>query len=345
MLIITLIICIIVSFLFTFLAKKLNSSTVVGLIVGGIILGSPLIKNILLEPNTDFVLTLGDFGFFTLMFIAGMEISWCLLYEERKEAAALSFFAAFIPFLLGVSIFLILGFSFLTSLAVGISMAITAEATQARVLLELNKLNTRVGSLIMGAGIIDDILGLSLFALVSYFFTGNIATKEFASTMTAITAFFLGILVHRFIGRETPIISFIEKLLVLFLVPFFFIGMGIHFSFQSLILDPSLLIVIIITAMAGKIAGSLSARPFTGLSWKQLYLVGWGMNSRGAVELAIAFLALRAGLVSVNVYSSLVIMALTTTIIFPFVFRRMVRKDPQIMGGFSKCKHEIKKKY
>jgi len=345
MLIITLIICLIVSFLFTFLAKKLNSSSVVGLIVGGIILGSPLIKNILLEPNTDFVLTLGDFGFFTLMFIAGMEISWCLLYEERKEAAALSFFAALIPFLLGASIFLILGFSLLTSLAVGISMAITAEATQARVLLELNKLNTRVGSLIMGAGIIDDILGLSLFALVSYLFTGNIATKEFANTMTAISAFFLGILVHKFIGRETPVISYIEKLLVFFLVPFFFIGMGIHFSFQSLVLSPWLLIVIIITAMAGKIMGSLSAKPFTGLSWKQLYLVGWGMNSRGAVELAVAFLALRAGLVSVNVYSSLIIMALATTIIFPFIFRRMVRKDPQIMGGFSKCKHEIKKKY
>jgi Kef-type K+ transport system membrane component KefB len=97
--------------------------------------------------------------------------------------------------------------------------------------------------------------------------------------------------------------------------------------------------------MAGKIMGSLSAKLFTRLSLKQLYLVGWGMNSRGAVELAIAFLALQAGLVSVNVYSSLIIMALATTIIFPFIFRRMVKKDPEIMGGFSKCKHEIKKKY
>lgn len=343
MLIITLIICLIVSFLFTFLAKKLNSSSVVGLIVGGIILGSPLIKSIFLEQNTDFILTLGDFGFFALMFIAGMEISWCLLYEERKEAAAVAFFAAFIPFLLGVSISLALGFSLFTALAIGICMAITAEATKARVLLELNKLNTQVGSLMMGAGIIDDVLGLSLFALVSYFFTGNIATKEFASTMIAISAFFLGILVHRFIGREKPIITYIEKFLLLLLVPFFFIGMGIHFSFQSLVLDPWLLIVIIIIAIAGKIMGSLSAKPFTGLSWKQLYLVGWGMNSRGAVELAIAFLALRAGLVSVHAYSSLVIMALVTTIIFPFVFRRMVKKDPQIMGGFSKCKQEIAK--
>ena len=345
MLIITLIICLLASFLFTFLAKKLNISVVVGLIVSGLILGSPLVKSILLEPNTDFILKLADFGFFTLMFLAGMEISWCLLYKERKEAAAVAFFAAFIPFLLGFSIFLALDFSLFTSLSVGISMAITAEATKARILLELNKLNTQVGSLMMGAGIIDDILGLSLFALVSYLFTGNFATKEFINTMAAISAFFLGILVHKFIGREKPLITYIEKLLLLFLVPFFFIGMGIHFSFQSLVLDPRLLIVIIIIAIVGKIAGSLSAKPFTGLSWKQLYLVGWGMNSRGAVELAVAFLALRARLVSVHVYSSLVIMALTTTIIFPFVFRRTVKKDPEIMGGFSKCKQELKKKY
>jgi len=337
MLIVTIIICLLASFLFAFLAKKINLSVVLGLIVSGIILGSPFIKNILLEPNTDFILQLGDLGFFTLMFLAGMEVSWCLLYEERKEAIAVAFFAAFIPFLLGFSIFLALGFSLFTSLAVGISMAITAEATKARVLIELNKLDTRVGSLMMGAGILDDILGLSMFALLSYFFTGNFATKEFIKTMAAISAFFLGILANKLVGREKLIMNYIEKFLLHFLIPFFFISMGIHFSFQSLALDPWLLIIVIGIAISGKIVGSLFAKPFVKMSWRQLYLVGWGMNSRGAVELAIAFLALQAGLLSVDVYSNLVIMALTTTIIFPFIFKRMIKKDPRIMGGSSGC--------
>jgi len=337
MLIVTIIICLIASFLFTILARKINLSTVVGLIASGIILGSPLIKSSLLEPNTDIILQIGDLGFFALMFLAGMEISWCLLYKERKEATVVAFFAAFIPFLLGFSIFLALGFSLFTSLAVGISMAITAEATKARVLLELDKLDTKVGSLMMGAGIIDDVLGLSLFAMVSYFFTGNIKTKEFMNTIIAISAFFIGIIVHKFMGREKLIVSYIEKFLLLFLVPFFFIGMGIHFNFQSLFLNPWLLIVILGIAITGKIIGSMFAKPFTRLSWKQLYLVGWGMNSRGAVELAVAFLAYQSGLISRHIYSSLVIMALTTTIIFPFILRRMIKKNPQIMGGSSEC--------
>jgi Kef-type K+ transport system membrane component KefB len=80
----------------------------------------------------------------------------------------------------------------------------------------------------------------------------------------------------------------------------------------------------------------LLAKPFTLLSWRQLYLVGWGMNSRGAVELALALLALQTGLIEKDVYSSLVLMALVTTLIFPVVLRRMLAKNPDIMGETSK---------
>lgn len=337
-LIITLIACLTVSALFRFIARKLSLSVVVGSILSGILLGSPIIKPHLLEPNTGVLLKLGDWGFIILMFLAGLEISWCLLYEERKESMAVAFFAATIPLILGTTIFLALGFSLFTSLAVGISMAITAEATKARVLLELNKLNTRIGALMMGAGILDDILGLTLFGIVSYLFTRNIVTKEFFHTMGALLAFFLGILIHRHIGRSENFIHYFEKISLLILVPFFFISMGIHFSFQSITIEPWLLLIIIIAALAGKILGSMIAKPFTKLNSRQLILVGWGMNSRGAIELAIAYLALQSGLISLNIYSSLIIMALSSTIIFPFIIKKMIKKHPQIMGETVSCK-------
>ena len=110
MLFITLIICVSASLLFTYIAKKLNISVVVGLIVSGIILGSPLAKNVLFKSHMEIITKLGDLGFFLLMFLAGMEISWCLLYEERKEAATVAFFAALTPFVLGFSILHVLGY-------------------------------------------------------------------------------------------------------------------------------------------------------------------------------------------------------------------------------------------
>ena len=332
----TLLICISASFVFTILAKKLNFSVVIGLILSGIVLGSPRIKDIVIGPNEDVILLLGNLAFFILMFLAGLEISWCMLYKERKEATAVAFFASAIPLLLGFFIFFELGFSLVTCLTIGISMSITAEATKARVLLEMDKLNTRVGSLMMGAGIIDDIMGLTLFAIISYVFTGKAATQEFFQTLMAIGAFFLGIIVHKLMGREKPIVQKIEQFLLTFFIPFFFISMGIHFSFQSLFLKPWLLIAVISLAIIGKIAGSMIAKPFTQLNWKQLYLVGWGMNSRGAVELALALLALQTGLIEKDVYSSLVLMALVTTLIFPVFLRKTLAKNPDIMGETSK---------
>jgi len=330
-LMITLILCILISFLSSLLAKKLRLSIIIGLIVAGIIIGSPFLRNIVLEPNTDFILNLGNIGFISLMFLAGMEISWSMLYRERKDAVFVSLFAATVPILSGFFVFLVLGFPVLTSLTIGICMGITAEATKARVLLELKKLKTRLGSLMMGAGIIDDVLSISLFILVGYWFTGTVATREIMLTLCAVTAFFVGILAHRTVGRTKREIKYIEEFLLFLIVPFFFIAMGIHFSPQSLILNPLILLIIIFIAIAGKIIGTLLTKPFTRLRLKQLYLVGWGMNSRGAVELVIAFLAFKIDLIPTYIYSSLIIMALITTLIFPFFVTRIVKKEPKIM--------------
>jgi Kef-type K+ transport system membrane component KefB len=114
-------------------------------------------------------------------------------------------------------------------------------------------------------------------------------------------------------------------------VPFLFIAMGIDFSLQSLTLEPLLVLAVVLIAIAGKMLGSMVTKPFLKIRWKQLYLVGWGMNARGAIGLAVAFVAFNIGLVDTGIYSSLVIMALVTTLIFPFFVRRMVNKEPTIM--------------
>jgi hypothetical protein len=55
------------------------------------------------------------------------------------------------------------------------------------------------------------------------------------------------------------------------------------------------------------------------------------MNSRGALELALALVAFRTGLIHVKLYSALIVMALVTTLVFPFVVTGMIRRDPSIM--------------
>jgi len=328
--IITLMICIVISFLFTKFAKKLKLSAVIGLIIAGIVMGSPLLA-LFIEPNTGVILDLGSLGLIFLMFLAGMEVSFDMLKKEEKDSLIVGSLATIVPFLMGFVAFLFLGFSFFTSLTVGICMSITAEATTSLVLLELNKLKTRIGSLMLESGIIDDILGISLFVFVVYLFTGNFTTREVITLVLSVAGFGIGIIVNKFLGREHEKINYLENFLMIFVIPFFFISLGVYFSLKSLTLNPLLLIIIVVIAMTGKIAGVMLAGPLIKLPLNKLYLVGWGMNSRGAVGLAVAFIALKIGLLGSTLYSGLVFMTLITTLIFPFIIRRMVEKYPDIM--------------
>ncbi len=330
-LIITLIIVLLFSYLFTSLAKKIRIPSVVALIFAGLIIGFPFINKEIIAPNEGFIFVLGDIGLLCLMFLAGLESSWKILKTEKKDAFFIAIFAALIPFILGFVIFLLLGFPLEVSLIVGIAISITAEATKARVLLELKKLRTRVGSAMMGAGIIDDILGLVLFITVTVFFKTAHA-KEDMLIAGAIIAFFIGVIVPTNAVEKKSWARHMENVLILTIIPFFFISMGLHFDLSSLFLDPILLILILVIAISGKLIGALLIKPFTNFKLKQLYLIGWGMNSRGAIELAIVLLAFRTGLIPVGLYSSLIIMALVTTIIFPFIITRMIKKNPQIMN-------------
>jgi len=147
----------------------------------------------------------------------------------------------------------------------------------------------------------------------------------------AILAFFLGVIVQEKIGRDVPAVRILESAMMWLLVPFFFISMGLNIEPLSILANPFMIMLIVSIAVIGKIVGTFMVKPFTKFTWKQLYLIGWGMNSRGAVELAIALIAFKTGLITPDIYTGLVIMAVLTTILFPFIISILIKKNPKIM--------------
>jgi Ca2+-transporting ATPase len=116
-----------------------------------------------------------------------------------------------------------------------------------------------------------------------------------------------------------------------FIVPFFFANVGINFDTGSLLSSTALLVGTVVIAFIGKIFGSLLVKPISRLTMKQLYYVGWAMNSRGAAELVIALAAKQFGLIPTDVFSALVAMSLITTLVFPVVLARGITKNPGLM--------------
>ncbi|MBS1266478.1 MAG: Glutathione-regulated potassium-efflux system protein KefB [Candidatus Woesearchaeota archaeon] len=111
-----------------------------------------------------------------------------------------------------------------------------------------------------------------------------------------------------------------------FIAPFFFIWVGMHGNFSFLITNPILGLVIAIVAFAGKLIGALVGEWIGKGDLIEGLTLGWGLNTRGAIELVAAEIARQNNLITAELFSSLVFMAFITTIISPMFFRFYVTK-------------------
>jgi Kef-type K+ transport system membrane component KefB len=145
--------------------------------------------------------------------------------------------------------------------------------------------------------------------------------------------FILQIAMRSIHKRHRKAMTKVTELVALgFIVPFFFANVGINFDSSTLFSSLGLLTATVVIAFSGKVVGCLLTKPFSRLSLKQLYYVGWAMNSRGAAELVIALAAKQFGLIPLDVFSALVAMSLITTLAFPPVLARGIHKNPGLMN-------------
>lgn len=174
--------------------RKFKMPQVVGALLAGLILG-PAMFNILKE--TDFIAKLSEVGVIVLMFTAGLETD----IKELKKTGVASFVIA----LIGVIVPLIGGWAlaqvfnskavsdasaplYLQNIFIGVILTATSVSITVETLKEMGKLNTRAGNAILGAAIIDDILGIvALTAITSMADT----SVNIFSVMLKIVAFFV----------------------------------------------------------------------------------------------------------------------------------------------------------
>ena len=109
-----------------------------------------------------------------------------------------------------------------------------------------------------------------------------------------------------------------------FLAPIFFATMGISFNFCALN-DGLLLIIVLFASFFSKIFGGYLGGRLAGFNNEKSMTLGLGLNARGIIELVIANIALSKGFIDVSVFSILVLMALLTTILTPFLLKEGFR--------------------
>jgi len=115
-----------------------------------------------------------------------------------------------------------------------------------------------------------------------------------------------------------------------FLAPIFFVSIGLHVDLSALGTAPLFVLAVLVAAVVGKVVGCGVPARLAGFSMRESLAIGVGMNGRGAVEIIVAAVALEAGIFALPVptpplvtsmFSSIVIMAIVTTLIVPMGMR------------------------
>ncbi len=368
--------------------KRIGLSRSLGQMAVGMILAIPVIKHILfVENNLSVFNSLAEFGIIFLLLLTGMELNINKLKSASKPALIITLSTAMLSFAGGYFATVLMGFHQILGVVVGMCFAITAEDMVVKLLMEYDKLNSRVGSILIGASIVDDIFeiiflsfiiviahqggmeAIKVFPLKLVFFIGfcffviktlPILIKGIVKEKSEITDFTISIILGLFIAiissqlgfgtvlgaliggliiqqmitdkhEEHKVVKDLQLISFGFIVPFFFINIGMNLDVTVLWTSLPLVLVLFVAAIAPKIIGSLITKPFTGLRWNQLLLIGWAMNSRGGVGLVLAQIALAGSIISGQLYSAVILVVILTTFILPFIFKHYVKKYPDIM--------------
>jgi len=111
-----------------------------------------------------------------------------------------------------------------------------------------------------------------------------------------------------------------------FFGPIFFASLAFHLDFTALKTLPIFTLAILTVAVLGKIIGSYLITYFLKLKNIESLAIGFALNNRGAVELIIASIGLEMGIIDKSIFSILIIMAFSTTILSIVAFQPIIKR-------------------
>ena len=183
------------------IAERLGQPALIGELIAGIALGALAARYANLLPgiaglNENVVFnSITDLGMFFIMLFAGVELQPARLIRYSRNALVVAAFGMVVPLALGIG----LGWAFLPDseafvaqcLFLGTALAITAVPATVRILMDLGRLQSPSGQIIVAAAVFDDILSLILLAWLTAFLNGGPDTpQELARIGFSVIAFF-----------------------------------------------------------------------------------------------------------------------------------------------------------
>jgi Kef-type K+ transport system membrane component KefB len=178
------------------LFERLRQPAVLGEILAGIALGPSLLG--WLHTN-EFLTALAEIGVVFLLFTVGLHTHLAEVIRVGRIALGVGILGAIAPFVLGWGIMAAFGRATIESVFVGAAMMATSVGITARVLADLGALDREASRVIIGAAVIDDIVGLLALAVLSGMAQGGLSYLSVAITAIEAIVFVVFVIL---IGRR-----------------------------------------------------------------------------------------------------------------------------------------------
>jgi len=386
-------------------ALRLGQPSVMGQLIGGLLLGPSFFG--LIWPDAQHAIfpsdaaqksmidAVSELGILMLLLLTGMETDLQLVRRVGRAAIAAALAGVAVPFACGFALGELLPAEYLpnpaarlvTSIFLGTALAISSVKIVAVVVREMNFMRRDLGQIIVASAILEDtigwviiavafglagagtldlwtvgraIVGTGLFMLASFTLGRRVVfrmirwandtfTSEFPVITTILVIMAVMALITQLIGVNTVLGAFVagiligqspiltrhideqlRGLIVALFMPVFFGIAGLNADL-SILRSPdlaALAVGLIVIASIGKFVGAFLGGTIGGLSRAESLALGCAMNARGSTEVIVASLGLSTGLLTQNLFTLIVTMAIVTTMAMPPMLRWSLKRLP-----------------
>ena len=174
------------------LFERLKQPAVIGEIIAGILLG-PYLLNIV--PLTEFYKVLAEIGVIILLFTIGLQTKVDEMMKVGGTALVVAVLGVAFPFIFGYLYTLIIAHQTIEAMFIGAAMVATSVGITARVLADLKILDSQVAKVILGAAVIDDVIGLIVLAVVTGLGKGALSYVKIGLVLAEAVGFILFLII------------------------------------------------------------------------------------------------------------------------------------------------------
>jgi len=193
------------------IAERIGQPAVLGELLAGVVLGRTLLGIVPAEGlGADYIYLLAELGVVLLLFEIGLETDLKQMFQVGAASFSVASVGVALPFLFGFLYWMFVphiavassGTPAATAIFVGATLTATSVGITARVLSDLGVMNSKEARIIIGAAVIDDIIGLVILSVVTGIAAGASVSLLGISKVTVVAVGFLvgGVMLGRFVA-------------------------------------------------------------------------------------------------------------------------------------------------